>query len=159
MLYGDQVPSHFARMSTNPRHSSIRNIGSVCRVLIVDDDRDSAELAELVIAQAGHETQLAFSAREALDAMKAFAPNVVLMDIGLPDMSGFELLPLLRAAAAPVGCRIIALSGHPSSIAGEQSTGGEFDAWLQKPVDLGRLLEAVAGGASSRTAAGADGSP
>ncbi|MEO6603363.1 MAG: response regulator, partial [Polyangiaceae bacterium] len=78
------------------RGSGTRNLAEVRRVLIVDDNHDSAELLELVLGREGHETRVAHDPQDAIPLAESFCPHVAFLDIGLPGMDGFQLLEILR---------------------------------------------------------------
>ena len=126
----------------SPRSSSgTRNLSQIRRVLIVDDNHDSAELIALVLGREGHETRLAHDAREALSLALDFRPNIAFLDIGLPDMDGFELLSALRVKPELEGCRFVAVTGYDEL--GSSPEGARFDAHLVKPIDLSALVSVV----------------
>jgi signal transduction histidine kinase len=114
------------------------------RVLVIDDHRDSAEgLAEL-LRLAGHEVELAYDGPSALDAVERSAPEVVISDLGLPEMDGFEIARTLRDRERSRELHLIALSGFGDSAAVERALEAGFDHHLTKPVDpraLRRLLD------------------
>jgi CheY-like chemotaxis protein len=117
------------------------------RVLVIDDNRDAAEsLAELV-SLFGHTARVAYDALDGLASAKADLPDVVLCDIGLPGMDGYEFARQFRATASQHGIRLVAVSGYaqPEDVARALEAG--FDAHVAKPPDpeqLGRLLAADA---------------
>ena len=124
---------------------SARRPGRSLRVLVIDDHRDSAEgLAEL-LRLAGHEVELAYDGPSALDAVERSPPEVVISDLGLPEMDGFEIARALRDRDRTRELRLIALSGFGDSAAVERALQAGFDHHLTKPVDplaLRALLEA-----------------
>ncbi|HTA89854.1 MAG TPA: response regulator [Polyangiaceae bacterium] len=123
------------------RSSGTRNLSQIRRVLIVDDNHDSAELIALVLGREGHETRLAHDAREAIVLALEFRPNIAFLDIGLPDMDGFELLASLRAKPELEGCRFIAVTGYDELVSSREGAG--FDAHLVKPIELSALVSIV----------------
>lgn len=116
------------------------------RILIVDDNADAADSVAMLLQLDGHETRAAYSAATALELALSFAPEVVVLDIGLPDMDGYEVAR--RIKAMPLQPRVIALSGYGRNDDREQSASAGFDAHLVKPVDM-PLLSAVIAGRSS----------
>jgi PAS domain S-box-containing protein len=104
------------------------------RVLIVDDNRDAAESLADLVRLFGHEVDLAFDGPSALAKALEWAPEVVLCDIGLPGMSGYEVARALRAGPA-AGAQLIAISGYaqPEDLARAADAG--FDGHLAKPPD------------------------
>jgi CheY-like chemotaxis protein len=115
-------------------------------VLVVDDNRDSAEMLQVMLGMLGHTVSIAHTGRGAIDSVVNTRPHVVLLDIGLPDMSGYEVARELRASHdAPV--RLIALTGWGEEEAGQQASEAGFDQYLTKPADpalLERILRETA---------------
>ena len=114
------------------------------RILVVDDNVDSAEMLREMLEAVGHEVALAHDGPLALVTADSFAPEVALLDIGLPVMDGYELGRRLRASAP--SCRLIALSGYGQAHDRAQSKASGFEAHLVKPVDLDHLLQLVVDG-------------
>lgn len=110
------------------------------RILIVEDNRDTAKALRLVLEEKGHTVEMAFNGVEALNTFRRFCPQVVLLDIGLPGVSGFEVAQQLRAASKnaehPL---IIAVTGYgqPQDVCKSIESG--FDLHLVKPVNLDKL--------------------
>ena len=107
------------------------------RVLIVEDDPSNSEVMRLLLEMAGHTVSAAGTAKAALERAAADQPDVVLLDLGLPDQDGGEIAGGLRAAVAP-GARIIITSGTPVDTAEAKRLG--VDGVLMKPFDADRLL-------------------
>jgi PAS domain S-box-containing protein len=118
-----------------------------CRILIVDDNRDAAQSLAMLLTVQGHTTQVAYSGKEALERAVDFRPDVGLLDIGLPEMSGYELAHAMRARQQQPGLRLIALTGYGQPEDRERALSAGFDYHLIKPVDfasLERTLTALA---------------
>jgi DNA-binding response OmpR family regulator len=115
-------------------------------VLIVDDNRDSAEMLQVLLGMLGHTVSVAHTGRAAIDCMGETRPHVVLLDIGLPDMTGYDVAREIRACHAdPV--RLIALTGWGQEDGGQQAADAGIDQYLTKPADpavLERILNEVA---------------
>ena len=111
------------------------------RILIVDDNTDSARSMAVLQARRGHLTRTAFTGPDALTAAAEFLPELVLLDIGLPGMDGFEVARHLRAMAALRGAFLVAMTGYgnPEDLLTAKEAG--FDEYLVKPVDLEVLRE------------------
>jgi PAS domain S-box-containing protein len=107
------------------------------RVLVVDDNRDSAESLAQVVEMLGHAAEVAYDAPSALALARANPPNVVVCDIGLPGMSGYEVAKALRAQGGAM--QLIALSGYarPEDVAKALEAG--FDTHVSKPCDLSEI--------------------
>jgi len=114
------------------------------RVLIVDDNADAANSLAMLLGCVGHETQVAYGAPEALVCVESFRPDVALLDIGLPGMSGYELARRLRTLA-PEGLRLVALTGYGQLEDRLQARAAGFDDHLVKPADMEALERALAG--------------
>lgn len=115
------------------------------RVLIVDDDADSADLLVQLLEMRGHEVRAVHSASQALSEAAEFLPQVAILDVGLPDMSGYELAQLLRKSEALATGRLIAVTGYSGDAVVARCKMAGFDQHLVKPVDLEALARAVLG--------------
>ncbi|WP_343025194.1 PAS domain S-box protein [Massilia sp. MP_M2] len=110
------------------------------RIMIVDDNRDAAESLGMVLSAVGHTVQVEESSHGALLQAASRAFDVCLLDIGLPDMDGYQLVRRLRAAPRMADAVMVALSGYgqPQDVAASQAAG--FSRHLVKPVDIPYLL-------------------
>jgi PAS domain S-box-containing protein len=119
-----------------------KNAGPFLRVLVVEDNVDAGDSLSLLLRLYGHDVQVARSGPTALEMASASRPDVVLLDIGLPGMSGYQVAPRLRENPDFKDVIICALTGFTPSEADrqrQQETG--FDHYYIKPVDLKKLLE------------------
>ena len=114
-----------------------------CRVLVVDDDFDSAEVLGLVLADEGYEVKVALRALEAIEVVSEFTPHFAIVDIGMPEINGYELVAMLRGLPSLVDCRYVALSGHPAEGLSKQSQVAGFERHLNKPVTIKEVLDAL----------------
>jgi signal transduction histidine kinase len=111
------------------------------RILIVDDNVDAADTLGILLGSEGHEIATAYNAAEALAHIESFRPDTLLIDIGLPDMTGYEVVRRVRASGKNVPMKIIALTGYGRP--GDDTPYEGFHAHLVKPVtpeDLRRIL-------------------
>jgi CheY-like chemotaxis protein/two-component sensor histidine kinase len=118
------------------------------RVLCVDDDADIAESLAHLLRDMGHDVQVAHSGPEALAAASGYRPDVVLLDLGLPGMDGYELARRLRRQPGLGGARLVAVSGYGQEEDRRRSREAGMDDHLLKPVkaaDLARALAAATG--------------
>ena len=115
------------------------------RVLIVDDDADSADLLVQLLEMRGHDARSVNSASRAIAEAAEFLPDVAILDVGLPDMSGYELAQLLRNSEGLAQCKLIAVTGYSGDAALARSKMAGFDLHLVKPVDLEMLARSVLG--------------
>ncbi|MGA2344192.1 MAG: ATP-binding protein, partial [Steroidobacteraceae bacterium] len=113
------------------------------RILVVDDNADAAHSLKLLLELDGHEVEAALSSADALARMHAFKPQVVLLDIGLPQMDGYEVARRIRAAPELAGVRLIALTGYGQAEDKERAKSCGFDDHLIKPVDYSALQRAL----------------
>jgi CheY-like chemotaxis protein len=112
------------------------------RILLVEDSLDSAETMAELLKMWGHDVRLAHTGKEALESARDYRPEVVLLDIGLPDMDGYLVARRLRDEGL-AGQLLVALTGYSEDIAKERG-GAVFDRHLTKPV-LPDALSAMLG--------------
>lgn len=122
------------------------------RMLIVDDNRDAADSLGMLMQVMGNQTCVAYDGREALTVASQFHPEVVLLDIGLPNMSGYEVARELRKRPGGSSMLLIATTGWGQPSDKEQSRDAGFDHHLVKPIDPQTLLKLL-GQAGRRGAA------
>ncbi len=111
-------------------------------VLVVEDDATNARLLNDILAPAGYEVRHARDWTETNDVLQSFTPNVVLLDIGLPDVDGFEILRRLRAMPSTERVPIIAVTAHLTPEY-EQRISTAFDGLIRKPIDVQTLYETL----------------
>ena len=115
-------------------------------MLVVDDNVDAATSLALLLKLDGHDVKLAHDGPAALAAARSFNPQVVLLDIGLPGMSGYEVARELRRDAAFADATLIALTGYGQAEDRRKSKTAGFDHHLTKPIDdeaLAAVLDSV----------------
>jgi CheY-like chemotaxis protein len=110
------------------------------RVLVVDDNHDAALTMAEVLKFDGHETRVVLNGIDALDAFDTFKPNIVLLDIGLPEMNGYEVAVEVRRREGGASTMLIAVTGYGQSDDRQRSKAAGFDHHLVKPVDISELL-------------------
>jgi len=114
------------------------------RVLIVDDSEDGAESLAMLLQLGGHETHIAHDGVEAIEAAEKLRPDVVLLDIGLPRLNGYEVCHRLRKEPWAKDLVLVALTGWGQEEDRHRSREAGFDAHLVKPVDHDALLRLLA---------------
>ena len=130
-----------------PEQPRVREAGTTTahplNILVVDDNIDAAETIGALLTVRGHAVEICFSPEQALSRVNDFRPDVAILDIGLPGMSGHVLAEKLQALLGHHTCRLIAQTGYgqPADIARSGNAG--FDMHLIKPVDPARLLAIV----------------
>ncbi|WP_437536987.1 ATP-binding protein [Sorangium sp. So ce726] len=123
-----------------PRFSEVRE-----RVLVVDDNIDAGELLAELLRVEGHEVALTHDGAGTLEMLDRFRPTVALLDIGLPDMDGYELAAVIGRRQGAAGPRLIALTGRGQMQDRARSAAAGFADHLVKPISVDRLLDAIAG--------------
>jgi CheY-like chemotaxis protein len=113
-------------------------------VLVVEDDPDGNELITTILERYGARVTSVCTARDALAALDAETPNVLVSDIGLPDKDGIELIKQIRAKAGLASLPAIALTAYASRQDASKALAAGFDAHVAKPVQPGTLGTAVA---------------
>lgn len=114
------------------------------RVLVVDDNSDAADLVAQLMTMQGHAVAVAHGGREALAIAGRFVPDVVFLDIGMPEMDGYEVAVALRRAANLGGTRIVALTAWSNPDARARTAASGFDAHLVKPARVETLMNEAA---------------
>ncbi len=117
----------------------------ILRVLIVDDHRDGADSLGMLVEELGHNAHVTYGGRQALNVAMAFRPDLMLIDLAMPDMNGCDLVRRFRQSPMFAGSRIVAITGHADQGHKTLAIKAGFDAVLFKPVAL-KELEAVFGG-------------
>ena len=128
-------PAHQPPTQTSPR-----------RVLVVDDNIDAAEMLAHALRYSGHEVREEHDGFSALVAAADFNPDVVLLDLGLPEMDGFEVARRLRADPRFAKVRIIALTGYGQDNDKKRTAEVGIDRHLVKPVEMEQVIEAITSG-------------
>jgi CheY-like chemotaxis protein len=113
------------------------------RILVVDDNADAAESLAASLELCGHITHVEHDATSALSSAEVFGPEVALLDLGLPDLDGYELAGRLREHPRLRGVRLIAVTGYGRAADRERTTAAGFDAHYVKPVAIEELLDAI----------------
>jgi CheY-like chemotaxis protein len=124
------------------------------RVLIVDDYPDTAELTSALVAALGYECSIGLSGRAAIDQAALFHPDIVILDIGLPDMTGYEVARTLRARTDTQSLYLAAVTGWGDHAAREQAIAAGFDYHALKPITRTALEDILRRGAERVVARG-----
>ncbi|SOY68050.1 hybrid sensor histidine kinase/response regulator [Cupriavidus taiwanensis] len=114
------------------------------RVLVVDDNADSADSMAELLTLLGHEAEAVHNGQQALGVAAAFRPDCVLLDLQMPDMSGYEVLAALREALRGRAVQFLALSGRGTAEDQRRSSQAGFHAHLTKPLSIETLSRALA---------------
>lgn len=110
------------------------------RVLVVDDGVGAAKMLQLLVRKLGpHEVEVAHDGPSALETAQRFAPDLVLLDIGLPRMDGYEVARRMRAKEELLGARLVAVTGYGQEEDRRRSEEAGFHDHVVKPIDLDTL--------------------
>jgi CheY-like chemotaxis protein len=123
------------------------------RILVIDDNEDSAESLSMLLRVGGHSVRTAFRGESGLEAYANFDPELVLCDIRMPDMSGYEVARRIRDRPGGAAPFLIALTGFGTEADRESSAEAGFDRHLVKPLDpeaLAKFLQLAAERSSAR---------
>ena len=114
------------------------------RILVVDDNVDTAESLALLLRLRGHEVEVAYDGSAALEAAGSFHPEIVLLDIGLPELDGYQVASRLRERRRTAKMMLVALTGYGQEEDQHRAREAGFNHHLTKPVDLPILYELLA---------------
>lgn len=136
-----ELPRDYRKQSPPPKPepTPIRRF----RFLLIEDHRDAAELLEMLLTARGHEVSLCFSGDAALDAALAQIPDVIICDLGLPGLSGFEVAKQIRREPRLQKTVLLALSGYGRPEDVERSLSAGFASHLTKPADANQILAEI----------------
>jgi PAS domain S-box-containing protein len=124
-----------------------------CRVLVADDNVDAGQTMALILKMSGYEVDLASSGREALEIARSRHPHALILDIGMPQMNGYELARHIRKETWGRKALLIAVTGWGQPDDKERARSAGFDQHLTKPVDLAqieRMLASFAAGGGTQ---------
>jgi CheY-like chemotaxis protein len=114
------------------------------RILVVDDNLDSGEMLAEALTRAGHELRVLSDPTAALEAVQEFAPDVVVLDLGMPVLDGYELAAQLRGRLGERAPALIALTGYGGETERARTAASGFFDHFVKPVDLRKLTSRIA---------------
>lgn len=113
------------------------------KILIIEDDDDAGETLQHILETLGYDTHLTTTGRKGIEAASTFIPNLIICDIGLPDLNGFQVATHIRQLNLPVKPYITALSGYDSDEVLEKARLSGFDNHLSKPASLERIQQVL----------------
>jgi CheY-like chemotaxis protein len=125
------------------------------RVVAVDDNADTLQAMAVLLKRAGHDVRVASSGQEAIELAEAFQPEVVLLDIGLPGLSGYEIARRLRKGTLRTRPVLVAVTGWGQQRDRERSREAGFDLHVVKPIAHATLMAILADPERWRAAEGA----
>ena len=113
-------------------------------ILVVDDHPQNLKLVRAILAAEGYDVRTAADAEDALAMLESFTPRLILMDLQLPGMDGFELAKRLKQAPATRSIVIIALTAYAMKGDEDRAVAAGFDGYLAKPIDIAAFRQVVA---------------
>ncbi len=116
----------------------------MARILLVEDNEMNRDMLSRRLVKNGHQVSFALDGRQAIDRARAERPEIVLMDMSLPVIDGWEATRMLRADPQTAGLRIIALTSHAMAGDREKALAAGCDDYDTKPLDFPRLLGKIA---------------
>src|SRR5678815_372410 len=140
-----------ARVLQLPGAESSERGGPSLRVLVVDDNVHAAQTMAMLIEALGHEVRTAYDGREALETAVNSRPHVVLLDIGLPGLNGYEVAKRIRQEPAVQNTVLAAMTGYGQLIDRQRSHEAGFDHHLVKPADFAQVKQILATVAEKQT--------
>lgn len=139
-------PADFASAANEGEAAKYRSVIDGMRVLIVDDEADTLELLATILTQNGAEVRPQSSAREALETVKEWKPDVIISDLGMPEEDGYSFVKKLRALPPELGGTIpvVALTAYVGIKERTRVLSSGFQMYVPKPVEQSELLRALA---------------
>jgi CheY-like chemotaxis protein len=134
VLTPEASPASITTEATKPTGPSLR-------VLVVDDNRDTADSIALLLEASGHDVRMAYDGQTALEAALDYRPHVMLLDIGLPKIDGYEVARKMREAPPLKNVLLVALTGYGQELDRQRSLKAGFDHHLVKPADFDKLQQ------------------
>ena len=113
------------------------------RILIVEDNMDNYELVRIVLERAGYDVFLAVNGRDGVDAARAQKPDLVLMDLGLPEMDGWKATQKLKSSEETKSIPLYALTAHTLPVERKRAILAGCDGYIAKPIHMKGFLDAV----------------
>lgn len=113
------------------------------RILVVDDNEPSALTLTWAMEMFGHEVRTCFDGASAVSLAGVFWPQIVLLDLGMPHMDGFETCRQMRLSPSAAGTRIVAQTGWGDDATRKKTTDAGFDYHFTKPIDLDALARLI----------------
>jgi CheY-like chemotaxis protein len=121
------------------------------RVLVVDDNLDAAITLKMLVEEAGHWVQMAHTGPTALAAALDYRPDVMLLDIGLPELDGFEVAERIHQESTLRDIVLVAVTGHRQAAERKRIQEAGFHHYLVKPADFDKVREILAAVAQKAT--------
>jgi CheY-like chemotaxis protein len=145
--HGARITLRLPRIAGPPQAASVPRALRIAsrRILVVDDNRDAADSLTMLLAGQGHKAQAVYSAQEVLELAERAQAEFILLDVGLPEMDGYEVARRLREIPALRRTRLVAVTGYGQSEDRERARAVGFVAHVTKPASLAQLERILAG--------------
>lgn len=131
--------------SPSPAIETVEAPGKCCRVLIVDDNADTAQSLAMLLKASGHDVRIAHDGPTALEASVDYPPDVVLLDIGLPGLSGYDVATRMRQQRGLGKVVLVAMTGYGQEADLQRSQETGIDHHLVKPAHFSKVQKILAG--------------
>ena len=112
-------------------------------VLVVEDERDSAQVVSEILAHNGVQVDVARNGYECLDMLREFEPTLIVMDLAMPEMDGWQTLMEIRANPATAHIPVVAVTAYHSVNVAQDALHAGFNAYFSKPLHPVRFMEAI----------------
>ncbi|SDH54622.1 Signal transduction histidine kinase [Paraburkholderia steynii] len=146
---GDAAATNPAPVAANPVGDTQSAPDAKRRVMVVDDSVDGAESMSILLEMLGHDVRVMYDGAAAISTAGEFKPEVVLLDIGLPGIDGYQVARALRAEPATAGALLIALTGYGQESDRQRTRDAGFDHHLVKPASLDDIERVIAADGAS----------
>jgi PAS domain S-box-containing protein len=138
-------PEHEDELDRNNTDLEMEQDANPLQILVVDDNEDAASMLAMFLEASGHHVIVEHSSRKALERARQEAPQICILDIGLPEMDGIELAKRLRAQPETANSLLIAVTGYGQDQDRKQTKAAGFDHHVVKPADIKQLSDILAG--------------
>lgn len=135
---------HDLKTVTVPEREDVPSVQLDLKILVVDDNRDGADSLSIILRAMGNQTRIAYDGAQAIEVAKEFHPDVILLDIGLPSLSGYEVCRRIRQLPGGQQIVIIAQTGWSAKEDRERTREAGFNLHLVKPIDPQALMTLLA---------------
>ncbi len=139
------IPSILTKLSgASPSSKHVEPVAVPRRILVVDDDTDGLASLSMLLTMLGHETSTAHDGVAAMEAAEKFEPHIVLLDLGLPKLNGYDVCRRIRSAPWGKSMMIVAVTGMSGEEQRLEALGAGFDMHLVKPVSAEVFMTVLA---------------
>jgi DNA-binding response OmpR family regulator len=129
-----RLPIILTKLTGSSQSEPLKRTDAPRRILVVDDDKDGVASLSMLLTMVGHETTVAHDGVEAVDVAENFKPHIVLLDLDLPKLNGYDVCRQMRAASWGNQALIVAVTGWPDESHRQEALAAGFDMHLVKPV-------------------------